>query len=296
MTLLRIGTRGSDLALVQTRTVCSLIHAVNPNVQFQEIIIRTHGDKAAHQPFDIHWPAGGFTGAIEQALLDNQIDLAVHSYKDLPTAVTPGLAIAAIPPREALHDVLVSDDEIDLAALPAGYRIGTSSPRRAAQFRYFCGGVTVHALRGNVPTRIAKLEEGELDAVVLAAAGLRRLNIRPRHAIDLPVERFVPAPAQGALAVQVREGSEAERLVAPIDHAESRLAVDAERAYLHAIGAGCHTPASAFATISNGAIRLTAQLFSDDGSRMVDGVAEGVDPDLLGKKMAGELKNRLEIE
>jgi hydroxymethylbilane synthase len=293
MTLLRIGTRGSDLALVQARIVRSLIQTAHPHVQFQEIIIRTHGDKATHQPFDIHWPAGGFTGAIEQALLSGEIDLAVHSYKDLPTAITPGLIVAAVPLRDALHDVLVSDGEADLAALPAGYRIGTSSPRRAAQFRYFCSGVTVHTLRGNVTTRLAKLEEGELDAVVLAAAGLRRLHIEPEHSIALPVERFVPAPAQGALAVQVREGSEAGQLVAPIDHAESRLAVEAERAFLRAIGAGCHTPAAAYATITNGKIHLTAQLFSDDGLSMVDGMREGVDPMTLGKQLADDLTMRL---
>ncbi len=293
MTLLRIGTRGSELALVQTRIVCSMIRAKRPDVQFQEVIIRTHGDKATHQPFDIHWPAGGFTGAIEQALLDGEIDLAVHSYKDLPTAITPGLTIAAVPHREVAHDVLVSDGEVDLAALPAGFRIGTSSPRRAAQFRYLCRGVVVGPLRGNVPTRLEKLETGELDAVVLAAAGLLRLNLRPRHAIDLPVERFVPAPAQGALAVQVRAGSDIAEVVQTIDHAESRLAVDAERAFLRAIGAGCHTPAAALARVANGRIRMTAQLFSDDGLRMADGTGEGVDPELLGKKLADELRLRI---
>jgi hydroxymethylbilane synthase len=293
MTLLRIGTRGSDLALVQTRSVCSLIQAAHPDVQFQEIIIRTHGDKATHQPFDIHWPAGGFTGAIEQALLHGEIDLAVHSYKDLPTAGTSGLTVAAVPPRELPHDVLVCDGEVDLSALPSAYRIGTSSPRRAAQFRYFCHGVVTVALRGNVPTRLAKLEEGALDAVVLAAAGLRRLHIAPEHTIDLPVTRFVPAPAQGALAVQVREGSEAQTFVKVIDHAESRLAVDAERAFLSAIGAGCHTPAAALATIVNGRICLAAQLFSDDGLFMVNGGQEGVDPGVLGKQLADDLKVKL---
>jgi hydroxymethylbilane synthase len=293
MTLLRIGTRGSELALVQARAVCSLIQAAHPGVQFEEIIVKTHGDKATHQPFDIHWPAGGFTGAIEQALLQDEIDLAVHSYKDLPTAVTPELTIAATPPRELPHDVLVCDGEMDLTALPTGFRIGTSSPRRAAQFRYFCHGVITLGLRGNVPTRLAKLEEGTLDAVVLAAAGLRRLNIAPPHAIHLPVARFVPAPAQGALAVQVREGTEIQTLVSAIDHAESRLAVDAERAFLSAIGAGCHTPAAALATISNGQIHLTAQLFSDDGLRMVHGEQEGIDPMVLGKQLADDLKSKL---
>ena len=293
MTLLRIGTRGSELALVQTRTVCSLIQALHPKVQFQEVIIKTHGDKAAHQPFDIHWPAGGFTGAIEQALLRGDIDLAVHSYKDLPTAVTPGLTIAAVPPRELPHDVLVCDGEVDLTALPAGYRIGTSSPRRAAQFRYFCHGVVTFGLRGNVPTRLASLEEGTLDAVVLAAAGLQRLNIVPPHAIDLPAARFVPAPAQGALAVQVREGSEAQNLVSSINHKQSRLAADAERAFLNAIGAGCHTPAAALATVAQGTIHLTAQLFSDDGVRMVTGNHVGADPIVVGIELADELKMKL---
>lgn len=292
MTLLRIGTRGSDLALVQTRTVCSMVQAAHPGVEFEEVIIRTHGDAATHQPFDIHWPAGGFTGAIEQALLRGEIDLAVHSYKDLPTAVTPGLTIAAVPPRELPHDVLVCDGEVDLTALPLGFRVGTSSPRRAAQFRYFCAGVTVHALRGNVPTRLARLEDGNLDAVVLAAAGLRRLQINPPFAIDLPLARFVPAPAQGALAVQVRESGEARNIVAAIDDAPSRQAVDAERAFLKSIGAGCHTPAAALAEISCGKISLTAQLFSDNGLRMVAGTQIGDEPVELGRKLADEIMTR----
>lgn len=293
MTLVRVGTRGSELALVQTRLVCALIHAARPDVQFEERIIRTHGDKATHEPFDIHWPAGGFTGAIEESLLRGEIDVAVHSYKDLPTAMTPGLVVGAVPRREAALDVLVSDDEVDLAALPSGFRIGTSSPRRAAQFCYFCPGVLTRPLRGNVPTRLSKLETGEFDAVVLAAAGLNRLNIAPEHAIDLPVERFVPAPAQGALAVQVREGSEVEALVRAIDHAESRTAVEAERAFLRAIGAGCHTPAAALATIRGGIIQLTAQLFSEGGQRVTTAIFEGHRPEGLGEQAAKELSKRL---
>jgi len=293
MTLLRVGTRGSELALIQTRLVCSLLQAAHAQLEFQEIIIKTHGDKDAQSPFDIHWPAGGFTGAIEQALLAGEIDLAVHSYKDLPTAITPGLVVAAIPAREVAHDVLVSKEALDLDAVPAGYRIGTSSPRRTAQIHWFCGAVAVESLRGNVPTRLAKVDKGELDAVVLAAAGLQRLNLRPQHEIDLPLDRFVPAPAQGALAVQTRDENEIRTLVAAIEHRESRLAVEAEREFLRAIGAGCHTPAAAYATAEGPGIRLTAQLFSDDGARMAQRRDTARDGAALAQKLAASLQSEL---
>lgn len=294
MTLLRIGTRGSDLALIQTRIVSSLLKAAHPDASFEEVVIRTHGDRDTQSPFDIHWPAGGFTSAIEQALLRGEIDLAVHSYKDLPTAITPGLVIAAVPPRGAAHDVLISRQPVQLDGIPQGFCVGTSSPRRAAQIRWFCGGsVSIRPVRGNVPTRLGKVESGDLDAVVLASAGLQRLGSLPKHAIDLPLDRFVPAPGQGALAVQVRSGDLAEGLVAALDHQETRLAVDSERAFLHAIGAGCHTPAAALATMDNGRIRLTAQLFSDDGLRMVQESGEDGDGIKLARILAGRMKQAL---
>lgn len=289
MTRIRIGTRGSQLALIQTRIVTNLLKASHPGVEFEEIIIRTHGDSDTQSPFDIHWPVGGFTSAIEQALLRGEIDLAAHSYKDLPTATTPGLVIAAVPPREAAHDVLVSREPVSLNTMPAGFRIGTSSPRRAAQMRWFCGLVSVLPLRGNVPTRLAKVSNGELDAAVLAAAGLTRLGVTPQHAIDLPADCFVPAPAQGALAVQTRDEPEWRSLAAPIEHLETRLTVEAEREFLRAIGAGCHTPAAARASVTGHEIELTAQLFTDDGSKMVQGVEKGTNGLDLAARLAARL-------
>jgi hydroxymethylbilane synthase len=292
MTRLRVGTRGSDLALRQTRWVCDLLRGVHADLEFEEVVIKTHGDIATSQPLDTDFPVGGFVSAIEQALLERRIDFAVHSYKDLPTAPTPGLMIAAVPVREVPHDVLVTRVPVDLVKLPRGMRIGTSSPRRAAQFRRVAD-VRIVSIRGNVPTRVAKVESGELDGVVLAAAGLKRLDLHPPNLIDLPVDRFMPAPAQGALAVQVREGDATTALFAPIEHRPSRRAVEAERAFLRNLHAGCHTPVGALAMVVDGTISLRAQLFSDDGSRMVEGGDSGDDPSTVGARLADRLARKL---
>lgn len=293
MTRLRVGTRGSDLALRQTRWVCDLLQAVHAGVELEEVVIKTHGDIATGQPLDTDFPVGGFVSAIEQALLDGRIDFAVHSYKDLPTAVTLGLIIAAVPTREAPHDVLVTRDPVDLSNLPQGIRLGTSSPRRAAQMRRQ-GAVEIVPVRGNVPTRVAKVESGELDGVVLAAAGLKRLGLRPPNLIDLPLDWFVPAPAQGALAVQVREGDAIAALLAPIEHRPSRSAVESERSFLRNLHAGCHTPVGALAMVFDGTISLRGQLFSDDGSRMVEGGEIGDDPHTIGARLAENLARKLQ--
>ena len=294
MTRLRVGTRGSDLALRQTRWVCDLIRAVHAGVEFEEVVIKTHGDIATGQPLDTDFPVGGFVSAIERALLDGRIDFAVHSYKDLPTAATPGLMIAAVPTREAPHDVLVTRHPVDLLNLPRGMRLGTSSPRRAAQFRRLAD-VQIVPIRGNVPTRVAKVGRGEVDGVVLAAAGLKRLGLRPPNLIDLPVDRFVPAPAQGALAVQVREGESTARLLSAIEHRPSRWAVEAERSFLRHLHAGCHTPVGALASISGTTINLHGQLFSDDGLRMVDGGEAGNDSHTVGARLADCLAQQLQL-
>ncbi len=291
MTRVRVGTRGSELALRQTRWVCGLLRQAHRDLEFEEIVIRTHGDIATGQPLDHDFPVGGFVSAIETALLEGRIDFAVHSYKDLPTAETDGLVIAAVPPREVPQDVLITRSEVELHSLPRGLRIGTSSPRRAAQLRRVAH-VTIVPIRGNVPTRIAKVQS-EVDAVVLAAAGIRRLGLRPAHMIELPVDRFVPAPAQGALAVQTRIGEAlAEQLVA-LEDAPSRLAVEAERSFLRSIHAGCHTPVGALATVRNDTISLHGQLFSDDGARMVEGTEASRDPHVLGESLANRLKREL---
>ncbi|MCH9001157.1 MAG: hydroxymethylbilane synthase [Planctomycetes bacterium] len=288
MTKLRAGTRGSDLALWQTRWVHDRLLEVNPSLEIQQIIIATHGDTATEQLFDANWPVGGFVGAIEQQLASKRIDYAVHSYKDLQTAVTAGLIIAAVPVREVVHDVLVTREPLDLDHLPKGLRIGTSSPRRSAQLRAVAD-VEIVPIRGNVPTRVGKVDKGELDAVVLAGAGVKRLSINPNNVIELPPDRFVPAPAQGALAIQARENSEAARIVASIDKPELRRAIDAERAVLEGIHAGCHTPVGALAKVDGEEVTLHAQLFSDDGERMVERTETGDDPRELGLRLAKRL-------
>jgi hydroxymethylbilane synthase len=308
--VIRVGTRGSDLALRQTRWVCDLLRAAAPGRQVEEVIIATHGDQWPEQPISpVHargesvtddWPMGGFVGAIERALLDDRIDFAVHSFKDLPTTPTPGLTIVAVPEREAAHDVLVLREPIALESLPPGFRIGTGSPRRAAQFRRHAQ-VEIVPIRGNVPTRLMKLEQDGLDGVVLAAAGLKRLAIDPPHRIDLPIDRFVPAPAQGALAIQTRDDASPElvSLLGPLNHELSWRRVEAERSFLATIGPGCHTAAGAYAEIIDDSrsascmLQLRGQLFSDDESMMAQDVVTGDDPQALGRMLAEQLSDRI---
>ncbi len=301
MTTLRVGTRGSDLALWQTRWVADRLRAVHPSLVVEEVIIKTHGDIATQQRLDAPaegtsaWPVGGFVGAIEQALSASRIDFAVHSFKDLPTAGTAGLAVAAVPVRAAVHDVLVTREAVDLNDLRPGFRLGTSSPRRAAQFRR-CADVQIVPIRGNVPTRVAKIERENLDGVVLAAAGLDRLGIDPPYRIDLPTDRFVPAPAQGALAIQTRQSGLASQLVKVLDDQTTRRGVEAERSFLRAVAAGCHVPVGALATVEGTTLSLHGQLFTEGGTRMVEGVEVGDDPqsigERLGQRLVGELSDR----
>lgn len=292
MTSLRAGTRGSDLALSQTRWVCERLRAAHTSIDIEEVIVKTYGDSAVAQPLGTGWPAGGFVGALETALARGDVDLAVHSYKDLPTAAAPGLVVAAVPRREVAHDILVTRKPVDLERLPAGFRIGTSSPRRAAQCRRL-GDVAIVPIRGNVPSRIAGMAQNGLDGVVLAAAGVRRLGIDVPHRIDLPVDRFVPAPAQGALAVQARRGSRAAELVAVLNDASVARLVTAERSFLQGVAAGCHTPVGALATIEGALVCLRGQLFSDDGARVVDGTELGEDAGAVGRRLAARLRRAL---
>ncbi len=293
MTTLIVGTRGSRLALTQTRWVCDRLRDANPSLRIEEKIIKTHGDVAVDRPFDASWPVGSFVSALEQALLEGEIDFAVHSYKDLPSQSPPELVIAAVPGREAVQDVLVVSEPMDLDNPPKGFRIGTSSPRRTAQLKRL-GDVEIVPVRGNVPTRLQKIEGDDLDAVVLAAAGLRRMSIEPEHVIDLPPERFVPSPAQGALAIQTRKGDKAEAIIAMLDEVPAHRAVEAERAFLACAEAGCQTPIAAWATIEGDAIKLRAQLFTEDGENLVECVETGEDPHSLGELVARRMLNELE--
>jgi len=261
VSLLRVGTRGSELARRQTDWVVRHLRMAAPGDQFEVVVVTTHGDTTTQNPTDKDWPLGGFVSTIEQALLEGRVDIAVHSYKDLPTTPTDGLVVAAVPRRELPRDVLVTRESADWRSLPAGFRIGTGSPRRAAQFRRL-GGVEIVPVRGNVPTRVAKVEEGLVDGVVLAAAGLARLGMNVPIRIDLPVDEFVPAPAQGALAVQVGSSSDLIERVRLIEDEASRKAVQAERAFLQEVGTGCHVPVGALASVTANQIALRGQLFT----------------------------------
>ena len=288
MSTLRVGTRGSDLALTQTGWVSDRLRSAHPGLDIERQIIKTHGDVATGQRFDADWPVGGFVGAIEQALAKHEIDFAVHSYKDLPTASTPGLVVAAVPEREAVQDVLVTREAVNLDTLSPGFRIGTSSPRRAAQLRRL-GDIEIVPIRGNVPTRVAKVQGDTMDAVVLAAAGLARLGIEVVPRIDLPVDRFAPSPAQGALAIQTRDDDGARNIVKVLDHPSTRRMVAAERAFLKAINAGCHVPVGALASLDGDRVTLRGQLFSEDEARMAEGVETGNEPRVVGETLARRL-------
>lgn len=292
MTTLRVGTRGSELALRQTSWVCDRLCQIHPGLMFEHVVIKTHGDIAIEHRIDASWPDGAFVGALEAALVEDRVDLAVHSCKDLPTAPTNGLIVAALPQREVAHDVLLTARPMELERLPDGARIGTGSPRRAAQMRRF-GNVEIVPIRGNVPTRIAKLEGERLDGIVLAAAGLRRLGMQHPFEIALPVEQFVPAAGQGALAVQTREGGPARDIVAVIDDPDTRRAVSAERAFLRGIGAGCTTPVGALATTSGRDVTLRVQLFGDDGVTEVMATDSGPDPERVAQRLARRVSSEL---
>jgi hydroxymethylbilane synthase len=292
MRRLRVGTRGSDLALWQTRWVSAALRHGHPEIEIEEVVIKSQGDELADRPFGSDWPVGAFVHALELALLKKQVDFVVHSFKDVQTVPTPGLTIAAVPAREAAHDVLLTKMPLSLHQLPVGFRVGTGSPRRSAQMRRL-SNVQIVPIRGNVPTRIKKLDNQEYDGIVLAAAGLRRLGIHLPYSMDLPIDRFVPAPAQGALAVQCRSDDVQREELQSLDDAPTRAAVTAERSFLRGVEAGCQTPAGAFASVSTNDITLHAQLFSDDGLWLAEGTLVEREPEVLGLKMAEQLKREL---
>jgi len=252
---LRIGTRGSELALVQTRWVAARLAAVGVATELE--IMRTEGDDRAP---DTAWGEGAFVTAIERALLEGRIDLAVHSAKDVPTEEDPRLVVAAFPPREDPRDSLVCRERGGtLATLPRGARVGTDSPRRTAFLRSVRPDLELHPLHGNVDTRLRKLDAGESDALVLAVAGLTRLGRADRIDEILPLQVAAPAPGQGSLAIQVRaDDPRAREAVGRLDDPDTRAAVEAERAFLGATGGGCRSPIGALATVSAGRLALHA--------------------------------------
>ncbi|HUF46450.1 MAG TPA: hydroxymethylbilane synthase [Vicinamibacterales bacterium] len=290
MRVIRIGTRGSALAQWQAHLVASTLRGIAPDIRVLIVEIVSTGDRIQDVPLTDIDGTGLFTAALERALLDRAVDVAVHSYKDLPVDATPDLAIAAVPARGPVEDALCARDGLTLDALPAGARIGTCSARRTAQVRALRPDLDIRPLRGNVPTRVGRVTAGQLDAIVLARAGLVRLGLEACISEVFPLDRMRPAPAQGALAVQCRSAdAELLRLLSTLDDAGTRRAVTAERTLLHALGGGCSVPVGAYAACDGRSIALAAGVFSLDASCTVTTTEAGTDPVAVGETAAARL-------
>ena len=288
---LRIGTRKSPLALAQTEEIAAMLRARFPGLRFEMVPMSTGGDRSKDAPL-LSLGRGTFVKEIEAVLLRGEIDLAVHSAKDLPASSTDGLTIAAFGPREDARDVLVDRWQVSFDRLPAGARIGTGSPRRTAQLRALRPDVEVLPIRGNVGTRIEKARGEDYDGVVLAAAGLIRLGMQDAVSEYLSPEVCTPDVGQGALAVQTRaESEDVVGLVSQIDHAPTSVAVRAERALVEAIGGGCTSPIGVYARLLDGSIAVTAMAAEPDGSRIVrvNETCDASDPEAAGRYVAEAL-------
>ena len=283
---LRIGSRGSQLALWQANHIAGLLRENGHEVGVE--IIHTTGDKITDVALAKVGAKGMFTKEIEEALAANHIDLAVHSLKDLPTELSAELEIAAVPAREDPRDTLCSQRYLSLEELPKNARVGTSSLRREAQLKALRPDLTIHPLRGNVDTRLRKLESGEYDAIILAAAGLRRLGRTELMRQIIPVEIMCPAAGQGALAIEIRAGDKAVRsTVEFLDDAAARSETDCERALLRKLGGGCQVPIGANARFHDGELHLNAVVAAPDGSLVLQESVTGHDPVRVGE-LAGE--------
>lgn len=285
-----LGTRGSKLALAQARIVAEAL-GKQGDIEVEIQTISTSGDKTAEVPRG----EGVFVKEIQRALLAKEIDLAVHSLKDIPTKPTEGLTIAAIPPRARPNEVLYGD-QID--RLPPGARVGTGSPRRAAQLKGKRRDLQPVPIRGNVPTRISKVEEGDVDAALLALAGLDRLGIEVKGQTFSPTD-FVPAPGQGALAVEVRVDEPwLSDIVATIDDAQTRAAVGAERAVLAEMGGGCMLPIGVFARVEQSTLEIHACIVSESGDVEVrsSGYGDVRDPTAAAHAVVRDLREKGALE
>jgi hydroxymethylbilane synthase len=268
--MLVIASRGSQLALWQAHWVQAQLEAVGHESRIE--IIKTTGDKITDVPLAKVGTKGLFTKEIEEALLDGRADLAVHSLKDLPTELPAGLVLAAVPEREDPRDAIVGKRLTDL---PGGARVGTSSLRRSAQLRALRPDLVIESVRGNVDTRLRKLDEGQYDAILLAAAGLKRLGWGDRIAEILPVELMCPAVGQGALAIETRPSGAGFDACRSLDHGATHAAVRAERGLLGALGGGCQVPIGAHARIEDGRVYLTGVVASPDGSEIIRADTKG---------------------
>lgn len=295
-----IGSRGSKLALWQSEWVKARLEELDPSASVRIEVFKTMGDIRRDVPLSTIGGQGAFTKELEVALLDGRIDIAVHSLKDLPTVVPEGLRITATPVREDVRDALIlragsASRVATLRDLSAGATVGTSSLRRIAQLRHLRPDVVVKDLRGNVDTRLRKLDEGEYDAIILAAAGLRRLGFAERISAAIEIDEMLPAVGQGSLGVETRADADATNaLVSRLDHPETRAAVVAERALLRHLGGGCQVPIAAHARVGGGNLHLTGLVAALDGTAVIRDEMEGAahDAERVGQTLAARLVER----
>jgi hydroxymethylbilane synthase len=294
-TRLRLGTRASALARAQAALVTAALERRHVGLSVETVLIRTSGDRLEPWGRAPGGLKGAFVKEIEEALVAGKIDVGVHSMKDMPARVAVGLVIGAVPPRAPAHDVLVGPGRDGLRDLPAGTRIGTSSVRRRAQLLARRRDLDVVPLRGNVDTRLRRWREGEVDALVLAAAGLERLGITEPAARPLPADEFVPAVGQGALALECRaDDAPIRTLLSAIEDRAAAVAMAAERAFLLAIGGDCNTPIAAHASVRGEEVSLRALVTDLEGRRWLEHADTGAaaDADRLGQAVAAELLAR----
>ena len=276
MTVMRLATRGSALALAQSKLVADALVAADATVTVEFVQVQTEGDMDRTTPLRVLGGRGVFVRAVEDALLSGAADIAVHSLKDVPTAIPDRLTLAAVLERGDPRDALVASNGRRLADLPEGARVGTSSQRRVALLRALRPDLAVVDLRGNVDTRMRRVADGELDAAVLAAAGLERLGRLDEATQLFDAMEFLPAPGQGVIAVECRDDDAAtRRLLARIDHAATRAAADAERGFLAALGTGCALPVGAYAQVDGDLVALRAMIAGTDDAAPTFGEGTG---------------------
>lgn len=290
--VIRIGTRGSRLALWQARRIGERMREEAPGCDLVEVIFTTRGDRELEKPLPSIGGKGVFTEELEAALRSGDIDVAVHSLKDLPTGSPPGIVVGAVCCRADVRDALVSRTGEQLANLPEGAIVGTSSTRRMAQLAAMRPDLRIRPIRGNVETRVRKVMDGEYDGAVLAAAGLSRLDMSDRIAELLPLETFLPAPGQGALAVQCREGDgRIGRILERVNESRVRACTDAERAFLSSLGGGCSVPVAAFCEASDSGLELRGFVGDPSGGEALRARASAPVQDAvaLGRRLADRL-------
>ena len=268
--IFKIGTRGSKLALVQSQWVKEKVEAEHPDVKVELLTIKTTGDKMLDTPLSLIGGKGLFVKEIEEALLKKQVDVAVHSIKDVPAELPEGLIISTFPERQDPHDALISTGNQTLEQLPKGARVGTSSLRRSAQLLCMRPDLDLVPLRGNVDTRLKKLEAGEFQAIILAAAGLRRLGLAKRISQIIPSTQILPAIGQGALGLEVRRDNEQIiKLLAFLNNEQTEVTVKAERAFLKRLEGGCQVPIAAYASLNGEELHLEGLVAELDGTRFI---------------------------